>query len=739
MTVLIGTAVLASHPEASLPGSNFEIDVNANLKSDDGAPSTDWAGVTETRRNDAPTGANDNSYSGGSKEDDACPGTTTGSIPNNKSDLLSFGAYVEPELTGPGFLNLFWTRVQEPSGTTLMDFELNQSGTLCANGVNPVRTVGDLLIEYRLEQGGATATIKVREWTGSAWGAATDLTAASLAAGTINSTPIPFAESDGLATSGSVSARTFGEAQLDLDFIFDENECDSFGSAFLKSRASDSFTSQLKDFIAPVPLNITNCGTVIIRKQTDPDENPNTTDFGYTKSFATDPSTPDTFTLKDDGVQTFNNVLFGTGYTVVEDVIPSGWELQSLICSASTGVTPSISSATVTFAIDNAADVLDCTYTNREPPTLTVNKILVPSNDTGLFNLRIDGATAGTGANVGNGGTTGAVQVSVGSHTVSETAGTNTALADYVTVIGGDCAADGTVTLASGDDKTCTITNTRRPTLTVNKVLVPSNDSGLFDLLINGTEHASDVGDGGSTGAQYANVGSNTFGETAGTGTSLSNYISTVSGTGCNSNASGTGGTITLAAGQNAVCTITNTRKATIVVDKVTNPPGDTTSFNFTAGGTGYSNFSLTDAATPNSQSVAPGTYSISESVPDGWTLVAKCTGGSFGASEVTYTNGANFSVTAGQTVNCTFTNTRLFKIIVVTCDQSTDAVVNSAIRLGTDTQTDRLTVTAAQLQAAGVNVGAFCDGLTTFGNLTQGTYDLKVELPNVAGGITPQ
>jgi Prealbumin-like fold domain len=375
---IVAVPAIASHPEASLPGSNFEIDVNANLKVDDPAPSIDWASVAETRRNDTATGQNDNSYSGGAKEDDTCPATTTGSIPNNKSDLLTFGAYVEPEVGGPGFLNLFWTRVQEPSGTTLMDFELNQSSTDCGNGVNPVRTVDDLLIEYRIEQGGAVATIKVRTWTGSAWGPAVDLTAAALAAGTINTTPIPAAESDGLSATNPLSTRTFGEAQLDLDFVFDEGKCESFGSAFLKSRASDAFTSQLKDFIAPVPVNITNCGKVIIRKQTNPDEDPNTTDFGYTKSFGTDPSTANTFTLKDDGVQTFNNVLFGTGYTVVEDVIPANWAFVSLDCSASTGVTPSINSATVTFAIDNAADILDCTYTNQ----LQVGALRILKNST---------------------------------------------------------------------------------------------------------------------------------------------------------------------------------------------------------------------------------------------------------------------------------------------------------------------------------------------------------------------
>ena len=384
---VVAVPALASHPEASLPGSNFEIDINANLKVDDSAPSIDWANVTEVRRNDLASGQNDNSYSGGAKEDDTCHGTTTGSIPNNKSDLLSFGAYVEPEANGPGFLNLFWTRVQEPSGTTLMDFELNQSSIDCGNGVNPVRTVGDLLIEYRLEQGGATATIKVREWNGSAWGAAVDLTSLTpqQAAGTINSTPIPVAESDGLATVNPISPRTFGEAQLDLDFVFDEGSCESFGSAFIKSRASDAFTSQLKDFIAPVPVNITNCGKVIIRKQTDPDENPNTTQFGYTKSFGTDPSTGNTFQLTDDGVQTFNNVLFGTGYTVVEDAIPAGWDFFSLDCSASTGVTANINGATVTFAIDNAADILDCTYTNRARGTIIVEKIT--DDGTGAFDF----------------------------------------------------------------------------------------------------------------------------------------------------------------------------------------------------------------------------------------------------------------------------------------------------------------------------------------------------------------
>jgi hypothetical protein len=382
VAVAAGLVFVLTASTASLPGSNFEIDgvpltgPGANLKVDGASPAIDWAAesVVESRQQDTPSGQNDDSYQGGAKEDDACPGTTLGSIPNNKSDLLTFGAYVESEVGGPGFLNLFWRRVNDPSGTTLMDFELNHSSTGCGNGVNPVRTPGDLLLEYRIDQGGAVATVKVREWSGSAWGAAVDLTGTQAIA-SINNVAIPAAESDGLSATAPLAARTFGEMQLDLDFIFDSESCESFGSAFVKSRSSDSFTSQMKDLIRPVPVNISNCGKVIIRKQTDPDEASNSTLFGYTKVFGTDPASANTFQLADDGVKTFEGVLIGNGYSVVEDVIPAGWDFNNVNCSASTGVTPSISGATVSFNIDNAADIVDCTYTNRARGTIIIEKI----------------------------------------------------------------------------------------------------------------------------------------------------------------------------------------------------------------------------------------------------------------------------------------------------------------------------------------------------------------------------
>ena len=181
-----------------------------------------------------------------------------------------------------------------------------------------------------------------------------------------------------------MNARTFGEMSLDLDFIFDEGMCESFGSAMVKSRSSDSFTSQLKDFIRPASVNICNCAQVIIRKQTDPDEANNTTSFGYTKNFPTSPASGDTFNLVDDGAQTFTAIL-GSGYTVNETHCRCGLRLRQRDVRRSTGVTPVSTVRLVTFALDSSTDILDCTYNNQARGTIIVKKIT--SDGQGAFDF----------------------------------------------------------------------------------------------------------------------------------------------------------------------------------------------------------------------------------------------------------------------------------------------------------------------------------------------------------------
>jgi hypothetical protein len=321
---------LAAHLEVSLSGSNFEIDTDANLKQDDSSPSIDWASVTEARRTDLPSGAGDNSFGQGSKEDTAVPSVVDGSIPPNKSDLKFFGLYQEGS-TSNGFLNLYWSRVQDPSGTTNMDFEFNQSGTLSANGVTPVRTAGDLLIIYDLSNGGTVPTLSKSTWNGSSWGAPVALNGTN-SAGSINTSAIAAADADDL---GAHSARTFGEAQLRLSAIFpDPTVCTSFGSAYLKSRSSDAFTSALKDFIAPQPVNISNCGSISIHKQDDAGNALANVSFSlYTNAAPLGPprGAEDTLvsgkscTTDASGNCTISGVLAGT-YWVVEGTPPAGYQ-----------------------------------------------------------------------------------------------------------------------------------------------------------------------------------------------------------------------------------------------------------------------------------------------------------------------------------------------------------------------------------------------------------------------------
>jgi hypothetical protein len=296
-----------------------------------------------------------------------------------------------------------------------------------------------------------------------------------------------------------------------------------------------------------------------------------------------------------------------------------------------------------------AGDLRTCTITNTRKPRLTVNKQLVPSNDPGLFNLEIDGSTAGTGGNVGDGGTTGAVELGLGAHTVGETAGTGTSMGDYFTpAIGGDCAANGTITLGPGDDKTCTITNTKQPTLTVAKVVVPSTDAGKFNLKIDSGTAFACAGDGDSA-AQQVSLGAHTVSETACSGTNLSNYTRTFSGD-CDSS-----GNVTVTAGQNKICTITNTRQGTLEVRKVLSPSTDPGKFNLQIdGSTAGSGGNVGDGGTTGAIQQTTVSHTVGETAVTGTSLSDYTTviSGDCDAA-------GNVTVNPGDVKVCTITNTR--------------------------------------------------------------------------------
>ncbi len=114
---------------------------------------------------------------------------------------------------------------------------------------------------------------------------------------------------------------------------------------------------------------------------------------------------------------------------------------------------------------------------------------------------------------------------------------------------------------------------------------------------------------------------------------------------------------VTIKPGDNVTCTYTNKPKGELIVKKETDPNGSDKSFTFTpTGWNGGSTFPLKDGEQKASGKVLPGDYSVAETVPTGWDLSSiDCDAGNprLDGSKVTVTVGA------GQTVTCTFNNTR--------------------------------------------------------------------------------
>jgi uncharacterized repeat protein (TIGR01451 family) len=251
---------LASAPVMALSGSSFDA-TDGNFAVD--GSETDWCtpGLTVVTKNDLPTGQNDDSYAEGAKEADSNPPVETGSIPNNKVDLTRIHVAGETGANGDLFVYVGWLR-SDDNGTGTISFEMNQSGVIQSNGVNPQRAIGDLLITFNFH-GGGFDSLGVREWEGSDWGAETDLVDGGLGEGSVNSAAVTD------CNGGNVPALHFGEFSFNLTDLIG-GDCRAFANIFAKSRASNSIESKLKEVMKPAGIDLSTCGQLTILKQ---DEN----------------------------------------------------------------------------------------------------------------------------------------------------------------------------------------------------------------------------------------------------------------------------------------------------------------------------------------------------------------------------------------------------------------------------------------------------------------------------------
>jgi hypothetical protein len=303
-------------------------------------------------------------------------------------------------------------------------------------------------------------------------GAAGSFTFTGTAAGTISD--------NGQITVGNLVPGTYTSIESDPTPAFDLTAivCDDGTSATPSTVSVGLRTATFElDPGETVKCTFSNTkrGTIIVEKQTDPDGAAGS--FTFTGTAAG--------TIADNGMITVANLAPGT-YTSTESNPAPAFALTSIGCddgASPTASTTNLGTRTATFELD-PGETVKCTFTNTDQPTLTVNKVLVPGSDAGQFNLRIDGTTYAACA--GNGGSTGPVVVGPGAHIVDETACAGTSLANYVTVISGDCASNGAITLAAGDNKTCTITNTGRGTIVIVKNAVPDDPVQDFSFTCSG-------------------------------------------------------------------------------------------------------------------------------------------------------------------------------------------------------------------------------------------------------------
>jgi hypothetical protein len=533
LILALGVAI----PVYALGASTFDAE-DGNLVVD--GIEKDWANAPNRAfGDDKPTGQSDDSLGNGTKEDDPVPSVIDGSIPNNKSDLTRF--YVASEnVSDHDFLYLAWERVQDPSGTTNMDFEFNQSSVLSSNGVMPVRTAGDVLIKYDLSQGGAKPSFGLHRWItqGNAaqdceasaklpcWGKVTPL--GTDAVGSVNTTAV----TDPIRNV-SLSPRTFGEAAIDLSAagILDPSKCQSFGKAYLKSRSSDSFTAAVKDFIAPIDVNINNCKPDAIElHKVDDDGAPLAgallqlyRDDNGTPGLQTTPSgsTPadtkvgDCTTALPDAKCSFGGIVTPGTYIGHEAAAPNGYD--------------GAPDQSVNVVVDNVADTITLTYANTPVPgTINVHKQDDSDTPNALagaeFKLVRDNApTAADGQTA-----PGAEDVDTGSTCTTGANGNcsfnNVALGDYWVVetkapAGHSLAAPKPVTVelgsAPGEGDTVEVTFTDPRT---HKVIVLTCHEGtdtLFssDVTIDGeTKSTLATAPAGITEAQLCSLGGAAFG-----------------------------------------------------------------------------------------------------------------------------------------------------------------------------------------------------------------------------------
>ena len=345
-----------------------------------------------------------------------------------------------------------------------------------------------------------------------------------------------------------------------------------------------------------------------------------------------------------------------------------------------------------------AGQTVSCQLTNVKRGHLIVQKTTGPAGDPTVFTISASGSGTITGGGAGT--VTDALdrdyEVTPGTYSVAETvpSGWSKTVDTCQNVV-----------VPAGQTVFCQLTNVKWGHLIVQKTTDPVGDPTVFTI--------SASGDGTITGGGAGTVTDATdrdYEVTPGTYSVAETVPAGWDKTG------DTCQNVVVDAGEGKSCMLTNVKRGHIIVDKVTVPAGDEQLFTFTPTGFNSGNtFQLAHATTPfDSGLLVPGAYSVAETVPSGWDLASPVCTSSIADTEAA----GSLELDAGETITCTFTNTKRGHLIVQkTTTPGADQTVFTISASGAGTIT-------------GGGAGTVTDALDRDYEVTPGTYSVSETVP---------
>jgi hypothetical protein len=419
------------------------------------------------------------------------------------------------------------------------------------------------------------------------------------------------------------------------------------------------------------------------------------------------------------------------GTYTISEIVPAGWDRTALTCSDPTGdTTVADSTATVKLA---AGENVTCTFTDTARGSIEIQKQSVGGDATFSFtgSQRFQITTTD-----GSGGPAVLSNLPVGIYAVSEIVPrgwdlTGLACTDPTnnTATSGSTA---TIDLGPGETVSCTFTDTRRASISVEKVTAGGDatfafsGSQSFSIAttsghgLNTTAFASVV-----AGAPISIVETVPPGWTLAAATCRDGVTNAPIGT-----PSGSGVSLTPAAGQKIACTFVDMKLATLRVFKRA-APSSGQSFEFAAEGLTPDTFSLTDDGTGSNVMVfsglVAGDYTVRETPVAGWVLTdITCSD----VAERDLTRRATVDrpggmvhvhLVAGQRLDCTFTNTRVLPGSITVNKQAVGGDGAFAFAVTGNGTPPTFSITTASDNHV---------GMETLSGLSAGTYTITETVP---------